>query len=141
MHIILVRIPADTTPHDITHFLEPILKGGLFVRKGIIEKIEIQILHDEWIQTTEHHGLVKIEPDAAAQRVIKKLNRKAINGKHIAVREYHIRNWHNDPRLRPKPLNLKFSGRRKGDRRRTHLQVLTKDEIRFTGNKRFHRTF
>jgi hypothetical protein len=141
MHIILVRIPAETTPRDIAHFLEPVLKGGLFVRKGIIEKIEIQILHDDRINATEYHGLVKIEPDAAAQRVIKKLNRKAINGKHIAVREYHIRNWHNDPRLRPKPLNLEFSCRREGDRRRTHLQVLTNNEVRFTSNKRFHRTF
>ena len=141
MHIILVRIPADTTPHDIADFLEPALKRSFFVRKGIIEKIEIQIFHDSWINAKEYHGLVKIEPDTAARRVIKKLNRKAINGKHIAVREYHIRNWHNDPRLRHTPFNLKFSDRRKADRRRTHLQVLTEDEVRFTGNKRFHRTF
>lgn len=141
MQIILVRIPADTTPNDIAHFLEPVLKGGLFVRKGIIEKIEIQILHDERSQTSEYHGLVKIAPDVAAERVITKLNRKALNGKHIAVREYHLRNWHNDPRLKSDPLNLKFPDRRKGDRRRKHLQILAKEEIRISGNKRFHRTY
>ena len=140
MHIILVRIPPDTTPYDIAHFLDNALKGSLFARKGIIEKIEIQILQDNRTNTMEYHGLVTIEPDTAAQRVIKKLNRKAFNGKHIAVREYHIRTWHNDPRLIPKPLNFKFPDHRNKDRRRSHLQVLTHDSVRFTESKTFHRS-
>ena len=141
MQIILVRIPQGTTHRDIADFLETALKGSLFVRKGIIEKIEIQILYDDRAQITEYHGLVRIEPDAAARRVIKKLNRKAIKGKHIAVREYHIRN--SDPRLRLHSPKSTFSDRREADRRRSHLQILSADNdaVRFTGNKSFHRNY
>ena len=141
MQIILVRIPPDTTLYDITQFLEPVLKKGFFVRKGVIENIEIKIIHDANANVTEYHGLVRIEPDAAAKRAVNKLNRKAINGKHIAVREYHTRNWHNDLRLATNPVNLKFLDRRKVDRRRPHVQVQSHDVVHFSSNKSFHRTF
>lgn len=127
MRIILVRIPSDTTHNDISDFLSGTLKGGLFDRTGIIEKIEILNLYDEKTNTIEYHGVIRIEPDIAAQRVIKKLNRKAINGKHIVVREYQLRNWHRDQRLRPPPPRSIFSNRRNADRRRSHLLVLAAD--------------
>ncbi|MGR9115712.1 MAG: hypothetical protein ACU85E_08095 [Gammaproteobacteria bacterium] len=141
MHIILVRIPAETTKNDIIHFFEPVLKKGFFVRKGIIEHIEIKIIHDSSLNAMEFHGLVKIKPDVVALKAIKKLNRKVINGKHIAVREYHFRNWQNDPRLKPLPTNLKFRDRRKEDRRRNHLHEVTHETAHFSSNKIFHRTF
>ena len=126
MNIILVRIPEHTTLSDIAAFLEPVLKKGLFVRKGMIETIDIQIIYDGKTSVTEYHGLVRIDPDAAARRAIAKLNRKIINGKHIAVREYVLRNWHNDRRLRVKRVSPKFPDRRQIDRRRPDLRVSTK---------------
>ncbi|MGR9052924.1 MAG: hypothetical protein ACU84J_09785 [Gammaproteobacteria bacterium] len=140
MQVILIRIPHNATAKHITDFLEPALKGGLWVRKGMIESIEIMVLHDEQEGATEYHALVRIEPEAAALRIIQKLNRKAILGKHVAVREYHIRNWQNDKRMKASD-ELKFSNRRITDRRRYKLKRLDKDQIRFTGEKKFHRTY
>lgn len=142
MLVFLQRIPPDTARHDIVEFLDPVLKGGLFLRKGIVEKIEIMILRDSEDKFLECHGLVRIEPEAAAQRVIKKLNRKPINGKHIAVREFHLRNWHNDPRLRKSRIKIHLKDKRKKDRRRPDLKLEEKEApISITGEKKFHRIF
>lgn len=141
MRLILVRIPANTSKQDIARFVEPALQRRLSIRKKKIEKIEILKLHDKNINAIEYHGLVTIEPDSLAIRAILKLNRKAINGKHIAVRQYHKRYWHNDPRQKSPSLNLKYPERRTLERRRYHLQELDEIEVRLTGHKSFHRTF
>ena len=141
MLVILRGIPANTNRYEILTFLQPALKGVFFKKKGRIDHIRIVKIQDVERDTIEFHGLVRIEPDSAALRVIKMLNRKVINGKNIAVREFQARNWHNDPRIRRKAPKLGFPDRRQGDRRRKALVVLEEDgEIVFSGNKSFHRT-
>ena len=130
MIVFLRRIPANTSTHEITSFIQPAIKGGLLARSGRIDNIKIVRIKDAERNTLEYHGLVRIEPDAAAARAIKTLNRKAINGKNIAVREYHTRNWHNDPRLKNQG-NLKFADRRKGERRRRKLELGAADALLF----------
>ena len=141
MRLILVRIPADTNKQDIKRFFEPLLKRRFFFKKKSIENIEILKLHDSSTNSSEYHALVTIEPDSFAKRAILKLNRKPINGKHIAVREYHNRYWHNDLRQQNNTLNPNMPNRRIMDRRRKNLRVLESDDIRITGHKNFHRTF
>jgi len=127
MIIFLTRIPADTKHDDIIDFIEPMLKGGLFKKSGYIRKINLLILKDIEINELEYHALVTVGPDKVAERVIKRLNRKPINGKHIAVREYVLRNWHNDPRINMHQWNEEFKDRRKADRRRKDkLEVVKK---------------
>ena len=127
MIVFLRRIPANIKKYEIAAFLEPALKGGLFAKNGYIEEIKILTHRDKQKNTLEYHGLVRIEPEAAAERVIKKLNGKPINGKHIVVREYFSRNWHNDPRLSRSHPNITFPDRRKADRRRHHLEAVRTD--------------
>jgi hypothetical protein len=125
MLIFLARIPKETTPSDIIDFLNPVLKGGFFMRKGIIHSLEIMIYPNSDAKTAPHYGLVRIEPNSVARRVIHKLNRKPLNGKLINVREYYYRDWHNDPRIIHKSLYTKmFQNRRQGERRHHQLQEL-----------------
>ena len=139
MKIILVALHPDTTKQDIIHFLSPVIKGSFFRKKGVIESLEIKVLYDNKAKTTEYHGLVIVKPALVANRIIKKLHRKALKGKYIAVREYHDRTWHNDPRLNG-PSVIAYPDRRVGDRRRFHLQVVQKEEVGFTGYENFSRT-
>ena len=141
MRLILVRIPAHTSHQDIARFIEPAINRRFSFRKNRIGRVEILRLHDKNINTVEYHGLVTIEPDSLALRAILKLNRKPINGKHIAVRQYHNRSLHNDSRMKKSPLPLKNKDRRLADRRRSDLQNIDDIEIRLTSHKAFHRTY
>ena len=124
MIVFLRRIPADTNKVEIASFMEPALKGGLFGKQGHISDIKILALKDKQKNKIEYHGLVRVDPESAAERAIKRLNLKSINGKNIIVREYFMRNWHNDPRLRRNHSDIKFPDRRKSDRRRHHLEIM-----------------
>lgn len=121
MILILKRINPTTVVQDIESFIKPALKGGLFVKQGNLEKINIQMLQAANHDKPEFHALVRIEPDAAGQRVIKQLNRKPLNGKPINVLEYFLRFREND--RRNKQLN-KHDDRRRQDRRRSDLQII-----------------
>lgn len=107
--------------------------------KGRLVDAKIVTLLNTDTNIVEHHGLVRIEPDNVAQKIIKRLNRKPFKGIRINIREYHTRSWHNDPRIgmssASKPLNL-----RKRDRRRRNVEVIDNfDEIEFSSSSSFHR--
>lgn len=132
MIIILRRIPADTNKQDILDYLNPVLKGGVFQKPGYIEGIKILILRDTQNKELEYHALVTIDSDSAASRVIKKLNRKVFLGKHIAVREYFHRSWHNDPRINIAAYSKKLLNKRKGDRRQAKLELVDSVSVKFS---------
>ncbi len=131
MIIILRRISENTEKQEIVDFLDPILKGGLLKKSGHIEHIKLLILRDPNKNTIEYHGLVTIDSDSAAQRVIKKLNRKQFRNRNIIVREYFYRSWHNDPRVNMHEWNDEFKNKRKGSRRRIDLEVVSEESIKF----------
>jgi hypothetical protein len=106
---------------DIESFLQPILKGGLFIKSGNLEKINIQKLQPANQDKPEFNALVRVEPDGVGQRVIKQLNRKPLNGKPINISEYFLRFCENDRRNRQ--IN-KHNDRRRHDRRRSGLQIV-----------------
>ncbi|MGR9052725.1 MAG: hypothetical protein ACU84J_08765, partial [Gammaproteobacteria bacterium] len=129
-----------TKKYEITDFLKPALKGGLFTKRGQIDDIKIVELKDEANNIVEYHGLVRVEPDAAGERIIKKLNKKPIKGKHIIVREYVLRNWRNDRRVRRKDKgNISFPDRRQSDRRRylDEVSPTVQTTVDFTGIESF----
>jgi len=135
MVIILRRIPENTTEQDIVDFVEPALKGGLFKKTGHIESIQKLVLKDTQRKTIEFHGLVSIDSEAAANRVIKNLNRKTFKNKPILVREYFHRSWHNDPRINMRQWNEELLDKRKSSRRRARLEVVTKESLKFSDNE------
>jgi len=135
MLILLRRIPQNTNEQDIIDFLEPALKGGLFKKTGHIESIQILVLKDMQRKTIEFHGLVSIDSEAAANRVIKDLNKTTFKNKPILVREYFHRSWHNDPRINMRQWNEELVDKRKSSRRRPRLEVVTKESLTFSDSE------
>lgn len=137
MIIILKKIPAHTRSQEIEDFVRPAIKGGLFSKSGRIESISILVQQDAQTHEIEYHGLVRIMPDDIAKRAIKKLNRKRLNGRHIAVFEYQHRRWQNDRRIRNQ--NEELRNKRLSDRRRRYLEVQKDISEQFSSEKRFNR--
>ena len=140
MIVFLRRIPSNTRKQDIIDFIAPVLKGGLLQKSGRIEDIQTLVFKDTQTNITECHCLVTIDSDVVANRVIKKLNRKAFKGKHIAVREYFYRSWHNDPRINMHEMNEELTNKRQGNRRLSRLEVASEVSVEFSSFKDFHRT-
>lgn len=120
MILILKRISPATIIPDIEQFIQPHVKGGFLQRSGRIQSIKIQLLKPPSGDKLEFNALVEVEPDAVARRVMKLLNRKPLNGKHINIEEYHFRSRHNDRRVN-RYQNL--LDRRRSDRRRVGWEV------------------
>jgi len=122
MNIFLRRIPAGTKISEIVDFIEPALAGGLLSKSGHIDHVKIIVLKDTSTNIKEYHGLVAVDTDAVGKRIIKKLNRQVFKGKHIVVREYHDRSWHNDPRINRNEWNEELASKRNSDRRRSNIE-------------------
>ena len=139
MIIFLKNIPVQTKHSDIAAFIKPAMKAGLFGKKGVVENIKVLQLKDARTNISEYHGLVTMQPDSAAKKVIKRLNRKKFLNKYIAVEEYQRRDWHNDPRLNDMELASKPSELRIADRRRRSIEVVEDMTDKFSSNKTFYR--
>ncbi len=140
MKVFLRGIPAHTKRHDIVKFVEPEVKGGFFRKKGHIKSIKILVFRDLSLNILEYHGLVTVEPDLAAERVVRRLNRKKFLGKYIAVRKYIERSWHNDRRLNAKTAAILRRDRRENDRRRgAKLEIVEDVTSMFSGREGFQR--
>jgi hypothetical protein len=145
MIIILKNISTTTREQDIEGFMKPAIKGGLLRKSGYIEKISILALKDTRTDKIKYHGLVTVTPDSVADRVIKKLNKKPLNGKRITVCEHKVRRWQNDPRINNKNQIQAFRDKRVGDRRLWHkeVKVTTEKDISslFSSDESFSKKF
>jgi hypothetical protein len=136
MIIILKNIPAKTTKQDIKKFITPTVNGSWLSRRGEVQNISMLSQKNIRTHDIQYHSLCEILPDSVAERVIKKLNRTFIVGKCIAVCEYKVRNWHNDPRLN-KNTNKRLKNRRIADRRDKYEEVIA-EELVITSKRAFH---
>ena len=141
MILFLRNISAQTRHSDIVAFIEPAMKVILFGKKGTIERIKILHLKNSRTNISEFHGLVTIEPDVVAKRVLKRLNRKKFLDKHIVVRQYQQRDWHNDPRISHEPFISTKHEKRNTDRRRRDIEVVEGIKQTFSSSKVFHRNY
>ncbi|NOR79843.1 MAG: hypothetical protein GQ529_03270 [Methyloprofundus sp.] len=141
MILFLKSISGQTRCRDIVAFIEPAMKVSLFGKKGTIERIKILHLKDARTNISEFHGLVTIEPEAVAKRVLKRLNRKKFLDKHIVVRQYHQRDWHNDSRLNHDSVMSTKHEKRMTDRRRKNIVVVEDIKQTFSSSKVFHRNY
>lgn len=139
MIIILKRIPGNTRKKDIIEYLAPVLKGKVFQKPGVIEKIQMLALKNPQTEDVDLYGVVYIDSDEAAKRVIKKFNRKVFKGKNIAISEYVNRSWHNDSRLNSIEPSDAQQSKRKFDRRRASLQKIKALSVSFSSHDSFHR--
>lgn len=128
MILFIRKIPANTKLSELIAFVEPYVKGSLFRKAGIIRDARIMALRDLRLHTLEFHGLITIDPDSVALRVIKKLKGKRFKGKFVIVREFVRRDWHNDPRQGQSQDNPTAGvERRVSDRRRGKDLEIIKD--------------
>jgi hypothetical protein len=118
MILFLRRIPANTHPDEMQDFVEQALKGGIFSKSGSVIKAEIIAVRDKYTKSVEFHGLVHLDSDKSGQRALKKLKGKPFKNKHILVKEYKHRTWHNDSRINYKNTPQDILNKRVGDRRR-----------------------
>jgi hypothetical protein len=133
--IILKKISPKTRQEDITGFLVPAVHGGWLTKGGQIEKTLTLLQRNVRTHLVQHHILVEILPDFVARRVIKNLNGKRLAGKYIAVSEYRVRNWHNDPRINHSYalVRKRNNDRRSADRRNVYEEIIT--ELNITSNR------
>lgn len=135
------RIPANTKHAEISEFVSPVLKNGYFRKSGHILNVEILALQDSRIGTIEYHGLVTLDSEAAAQKAVRGLQNRRLNGRMVVVRPYYHRSWYNDPRQKQDQVNEQYIEKRKGDRRRgKFLQVIKNVSDRFNSEDDFFRT-
>ncbi|MDD1606578.1 MAG: hypothetical protein LUO95_07100 [Methylococcaceae bacterium] len=139
MIIILKNIPAKTKKRDIKNFIDPVAKGNWLKKSGQIKSILFLTQKNIRTNIIQNHVLVEVLPDSVAERVIKKLNRKMLLDSYIAVCEYKIRNWHNDPRINHSHANnyKNFKNKRICERRDPHEEIVS-DDIDITSEKSFH---
>jgi len=127
MIIILKKISSKTRQEDIADILLPAVYGGWLAKRGQIERTLILAQRNIRTRLVQHHVLVEILPDFVAERVIKQLNGKRISGKYIAVSEYMVRNWHNDPRVNHSYALVckRNNDRRACDRRNEYEEIIS----------------
>lgn len=108
MMIFIQNVPKNTLPFHIDEFVAPALKR-LFFTDGIVHSV--LMIHKD----NRHHAILTVDSEKTGQRLIKKLNKSTLRGKIVNIREYFIRSWHNDQRIRNIPVT---NNRRVQDRRK-----------------------
>lgn len=136
MIVILKNIPAKIKKQDIKNFIAPSVKGGWFSKRGEIHSILILSQKNIRTHDMQYHSLIEILPDSVAERVIKKLNRKVIVGKLIAVCEYKVRDWHNDQRFNSN-FHKQLKNKRIAERRERYEKIISED-FAVTSKRAFH---
>lgn len=130
MIIFIRKIPSNTLPSELHDFVGLALKAGLFFRSGRILGSGILVIQNHDTQTAEYHGYLHVDLEYAGRRAIKKLNGKKFKNRMVIVREYKLRNWHNDRRQNESQSDG-FPERRIKDRRRSNIIVTNKNQMAF----------
>jgi hypothetical protein len=123
MIVLFKNIPNDSYHNDITAMIQPVINRGLFKTQGHINNIDIIALREKDNEPLEFQALANIEPEAAANRVIKKLHGLFIRGNRITVRQYFLRSWRNDKRSEEVETAWEFKEKRTQACRRRKLKV------------------
>jgi len=126
--IIFIRnIGMDASHIDILDFIESGMNTADFLDKEFIGDIEIMQLKDPMTNKFEFHGLITVEPDVLAHKLIDELNNTLLLENAVKLREYAQRDKKNDPRLKYRPVKA-IEEKRKADRRRSDLDILIEKE-------------
>lgn len=125
MWILLCQIPNESTRPQLGSFVSKGLKRSClffpFPSPSIIKRCEILQVFSPESKTTEYHGLIQIDPDKAAQSLIKRLNGQKLQGELIEVRKYFRRSSYRDRRQTVSEHGGRQEFRRQ-DRRRKRLK-------------------
>lgn len=125
------RIPTHSSKKDLREFVERSIPWFWRMRigKGVhVVKTNVLTITDAYTRSMECHGLITIEPDAIADKLIARLNLKHFNGKRVLVRRYYIRDPKNDRRRDNRTRNLEGNHRLR-DRRRDRIEIIDEDSL------------
>ncbi|MGZ8217680.1 hypothetical protein [Methylomagnum sp.] len=137
------KIPASSSTRELQMFIHDNLPWfWRFRLRGKIRIVATDILTiiDKTTKEAEFHGLVTLEPDNIAEKMINRLNLRHFKGRRVAVRLYQVRDPNNDRRKNEDAATiLKYRDQRLRDRRRAQLEVMDEKTVRTRGLNNFSR--
>ena len=126
MRLFVPNLPESVTESELRRLVRRLVRSPwlrLWGRSGSITTLEIVRLTNPEPRAVEFHGIIEIEPEPPALRAIRKLDGSRIKGKAIEVRKYYRRSSYRERRIQQiKSRDGIMFNRRKGERRRLHLQ-------------------
>ena len=124
MELIFHHVPETTTHRDLFLFAQEGARSWWpFAPTPEITFCEILDIQDKETGSIEHHGLVKFSDPVMAERALRRLNGRNLNGKKILVKEYSHRSP-GDHRLK----EIVLGRERPPERRRSHLKVTNRGD-------------
>ncbi|MEI6414704.1 MAG: hypothetical protein WCP34_10665 [Pseudomonadota bacterium] len=139
MKIFVQRIPEDTSEQALTRFvLEPFSKRSLFSFGAKPEVLSCEIIRvtDLDSNQVEYHGILRVSPDDAAAKVIKKLNGQRFRNCVLKMRQFFER-APSDKRWREMTPE---EYRQIEDKRRPRVLVEKVHQVKATGLRQFARS-
>ncbi|MCW8906353.1 MAG: hypothetical protein OQL28_03815 [Sedimenticola sp.] len=91
MKILIAHIPSQIQRQELMNLVESSVKPTWLPfskRNNTVTKCKLVRILDLDTGGVEYHGLVDIYPDRAAQRAIRKLNNKPLNGHRLTARRW-----------------------------------------------------
>ncbi|MGD8590549.1 MAG: hypothetical protein PVG22_17130 [Chromatiales bacterium] len=102
MQLYVGRLPHKFSKQELYRFIARGTRNkgplGLLQKNKTTFGCKLMMMRHKVYGETEYFAVVSHIPYKIAQRVIKNLNGKQLNGTVVTVREYRIRNWQNDAR-------------------------------------------
>jgi len=134
MYMIVKNLPKSINIDALADGLQPLLKGGLFHKKGQIKAIKMIALVNKERRIIERHALVRLCSESARLRLIKAFNgseyKKLLQigddssncPKELTASNYVVRSWRND-RRKSSEVESRKKNHRHLERRRLDLLV------------------
>lgn len=128
MYITIKHLHNRITIDDLEAFVKPQLKGHFFQKPANLQALKIIGLMNRKGKIVERHCLLRVTPESAKPRLIKKLSAHSMHSKRFVVSTYTIRHWNNDRRVnsgsqKPHPNDMRIN-----DRRRMGLKLTIMNE-------------
>ncbi len=93
MQVVILRVPSVTTKGDVRKLIEELLTKRLqlpFTGRPSVSRCKIISIKAQ-SGDTETHAIITIEPDKAAQWLIKHFKRRRLHNKMVSARQYFTR--------------------------------------------------
>jgi len=94
MQVIILRIPAAASKHEIRTLVDELLGKRThlpFTARPKVTRCKILSIKAK-SGDTEYHAVITIDPDKAAKWLIKHFKRQQVHKKMVSAREYFVRN-------------------------------------------------
>jgi len=91
MQLIILGISEYTTEESVREFIGDNVTAGWLMAPVVIDDYSTMVVRDALTDVIEYYGLVTINDDVIAQKVISKCNCKRLNGILVVIRQFFDR--------------------------------------------------